>query len=166
MIDLFGGEKFKPLVRFGKVIPGFYVAKDGSGIIGKKGKKLSIWKDGKGYPTTSVVIDSNFFDDYTYATKDKRNTISLKIPLHRAVMETWKPIDENPPDELADTWNQIITPDMVGQPRITPEWKKHVSDSLIVDHKDSDINNNNKDNLQWVIPKDNETNRKKQKFGL
>lgn len=154
MIDLFGGEQFKPLVRFGKTIPGCYVAKDGSGIIGKKGKKLAIWKDGKGYPTTSVVIESNFFDDYTYATKN-RKTISLKIALHRAVMETWKPIDENPPEQLADTWNDV------------PEvWRQWVRDTALVDHIDSDINNNNDDNLRWEIPKDNEVNRKKQKLGL
>ena len=156
-MDLFGEEKFKPLVRFGKVIPGFYVAKDGSGIIGKKGKVLSIWKNTMGYLVTTVTIKSDFFDDYKYKerTDIKSSTISLKVPIHRAVMETWKPIDENPPELLIDTWNDV-----------PEQWRQWVRDTVLVDHIDANPHNNHMDNLRWEIPKDNEPNRKKQKLGL
>ena len=29
MITLFGDEEFKPVIRFGKVLPDYYVSKDG-----------------------------------------------------------------------------------------------------------------------------------------
>jgi len=164
MMNIFGEEEFKPLVRFGKMIPGYYVAKDGRGILGKKGKILSVWKDTKGYPTSSVSIRSDFFSDYTYKTQQKGKNISLKLNLHRAVIETWNPIDENPPESLKEEWNQVITPEMVGQPRIPQSYKKWVEDTAFVDHIDSDITNNDLTNLRWVIPKDNESNRKNYKL--
>jgi len=164
MMNIFGEIEFKPLVRFGKTIAGYYVAKDGSGILGKKGKYLSVWNDTKGYPTSSVTIPSDFFPDYRYKTKENGKNISLKINLHRAVMETWNPIDSNPPESLMEEWNQVITSEMVGQPRIPENYKKWVEDTAFVDHVDRDITNNSMDNLRWVIPKDNESNRKQFKL--
>jgi len=164
MNNLFGENEFKPLNRFGKQIPGYYVSKNGNGIVGKDGSFLSVWTNSKGYPTTTVTIKSDFFPDYTYITRKNRSTISLKIAIHRAVMETWKSIDENPPETLAKEWNQIITPEMVGQPRIPENYKQWVKDTALVDHIDADPTNNNLDNLRWVIPKDNEPNRKRSKL--
>lgn len=155
MINVFGETEFQELVRFGKVISGYYISKDGSGIIGKKGKYLSSWINSHGYPTCSISIKSDFFSDYQYKTRTDRSgnqtTISLKIPLHRAVMETWKPIDCDPPKQLVDTWNDV-----------PEEWRQWVRDTALVDHIDDDRTNNHVDNLRWEIPKNNEPNRKKQ----
>jgi hypothetical protein len=165
MINIFGEEEFKPLIRYQKVIPGYFVSKTGSGIIGKKGNLLSKWNN-SGYHYTSIRIKSDFYDDYTYATHGGKDDITLKIAVHRAVMESWRPIDEYPPDEIADEWFEVITPEMVGQPRIPPKTRQWVRDTALVDHKDPDPTNNHLNNLRWVKPKDNEPNRKKYKDAL
>lgn len=155
MNNIFGETELKDLVRFRKVIPGYYISKDGTKIIGKRGKSISTWINSHGYPTCSITIHKNFYSDYEYQTRndgsENHSTISLKIPLHRAVIETWKPIDDNPPKQLADTWNDV------------PEvWRQWVRDTALVDHIDDDRTNNHVDNLRWETPKNNEPNRKKQ----
>ena len=53
---------------------------------------------------------------------------------------------------------------MVGQPRIPENYKKWVEDTAVADHIDGDITNNHMTNIRWVIPKDNEPNRKNYKL--
>ena len=75
----------------------------------------------------------------------------LNVDLHRAVMETWRPIDEYPPIPTED-WDKC--------PESAKQW---IRDTAIVDHKDDDPSNNHVSNLQWVIPKDNNPYRKASK---
>jgi len=130
-----------------------------------------------GYITPHVVglrVDRSktpeLFEDYDYTLSQsqqkvatdpnskyyKRLTVnpdiaSVQLKYHRAVMEAWKPIDENPPIPKED-WDKC------------PESaKQFIRDAAIIDHIDSDTMNNHVDNLQWTTPKDNEPNRKKYK---
>lgn len=159
MINVFGDEEFKPVIRYGMEIPDYYIPRDGRGIYSSKSNKiLSITIDKKShnsinYQYSTLSLKPDFFGDYIYETQGDSN-FSLKLRIHRAVMETWKPIDEYPPDQLSDTWWEV-----------PEEWRQWVRDTALVDHKDDNPYNNHVDNLRWSIPKDNQTHRKNQKYG-
>ena len=85
---------------------------------------------------------------YKRLTKDPDLT-TINVKYHRAVIEAWKPIDENPPIPTED-WNN------------TPESaKQFIRECAIIDHIDSDTRNNHVDNLRWTTPIGNQFQRKK-----
>lgn len=170
MITVFGTEEWRPIVRHGIIIPDYFVNKRGQIYSAKSGKilKPSLKYDNQKLRNrikclkVELEIPEDLFPDYTYRKKRKNSkSCTLSLDVHRAVMETWNPVNECPPETLAETWNQIITPDMVGQPRITDEWKVIVGDSLSIDHIDDDPTNNHIDNLRRTTPKENSSHRKK-----
>ena len=64
------------------------------------------------------------------------------VQSHRALMETFKPFEENLPEELVDIWDSI--------PQIA---KKYIKFSMQVDHIDPDNSKptfHHLDNLQWL----------------
>ena len=153
MIDIFGEEEFKLLVRYNKEIPGYFVSKDGRVYSSKSNKFLYVTKrrefNGRLKECKiDVVVPKDLFTDYTHrrtGTVTPRMTISL----HRAVIETYKSIDDNPPIPKED-WDMC--------PESAKQW---IRDTAIVDHIDDDPTNNHVDNLRWVVPKDNQSHRKK-----
>ena len=159
MINIFGEEEFKPVVRYQREIPGYYVSMDGR-IYSEKTNMIRSATKSNDYNSTgkkrlknhkvSLDIPIGHYPDYSFRKRRKTdNNELITIAVHRIVMETWKPIDKNPPIPKED-WD------------ICPESAKQwIRDTAIVDHKDDDPSNNHVDNLQWVIPKDNEPNRKK-----
>jgi len=159
MINVFGEEKFKPLVRYNKIISFIQIGKDGRVYSERSRKFLKLSAD---YSKRSgrlealrfsTVVDASIFDDYEYAKIDENTQFSrLTFRVHKAVMDTWRPIDEYPPDQLKDTWNQV-----------PEEWRQWVRDTAYIDHIDDDPTNNHVDNLRWVTPKENCIYRKKQK---
>ena len=159
MINIFGEEEFKPVVRYQREIPGYYVSMDGriysekTNMIRSATKSYDYNSTGKKRSKNHIVtldIPIGHYPDYSFRKRRKTdNSELITISVHRVVMETWKPIDKNPPIPKED-WD------------ICPESAKQwIRDTAIVDHKDDNPSNNHVDNLQWVIPKDNEPNRKK-----
>lgn len=156
-------DEFKPIVRWGKVIPGYFVSKYGK-VISTRGKtpiEIKIVKNKPIGATNSkrkvlstsfkVGLPPNFFGDYTYETTgNSASKSSIRIATHRAVMETWNPIDDCPPNQLKDDWDKA------------PEsFKQWVKDTAFIDHIDDDPTNNCLDNLRWVTPLQNHFQRKK-----
>jgi hypothetical protein len=157
MINVFGEEKFKPIVRFGKKIPGYFVSKEGQIYSSFSRKFLKLAAD---YSKRSgrvealrftAEVDTETFDDYDYyAGNSRKDGCRITLRAHKAVMDTWKPIDENPPEQLKNTWNEV-----------PEEWRQWVRDTAYIDHIDDDPTNNHIDNLRWVTPKENSCYRKK-----
>ena len=157
-------DEFKPIVRWKKVIPGYFVSKYGKIISTRRNQpaeiKIIINKpEGTSNSKRRVLSTSfkvglppDFFGDYIYKSTDGKESSnsSVRIATHRAVMETWKPIDEYPPDQLKDDWDKA------------PEsFKQWVRDTAFIDHIDDDPTNNCLDNLRWVTPLQNHYQRKK-----
>ena len=138
MINIFGEEEFKQIIRFGKKIPNYSISKDGRVYSHKRNliKKPTIRKrNGKVTDvSTSIPIPQELFDGiYNYRKYGAGlNVYELPLPIHRGVMETWRPIDEYPPDRLKDDWDNA------------PEsFKQWVRETAYIDHIDDDPTNNN-----------------------
>lgn len=150
MINIFGEEEFKQIVRFGVEIPNYFISKDGriysqrSNIIRKPTIRE---RNGRvDHVRISIPIPegllSNGYDYRKYGSG--KNVYELPTTVHRAVMETWRPIDEYPPDRLKDDWDNA------------PEsFKQWVRETALIDHIDDDPTNNHVDNLRWVTPREN-----------
>jgi hypothetical protein len=151
MIDLFGDKEWRPLVKMGKVLPYYYVSREGQIYNTKSGRIRQLHpKPPDGYLTASLSIPNDLYDDYRYFSDGRVNTCLMSVQVHKVVAETWLPLDENPPEKLKDTWDQV-----------PEEWRQWVKDTAIVDHIDSKVDNNHSDNLRWVTPKQNNYSRKK-----
>ena len=165
MLNIFGEQEFKPLRRYNKVIPNYFVSKEGT-IISKKTPTEKIlnpyfYKTGLKYGTFIVSIDQNTHKDlfpndtYNYCPgmgdgSRKGKVFKRTLYVHQAVIWSWKPIDDYPPFPIED-WEQ--TPENV---------KDFVRKSVCVDHIDGDSSNNHIDNLRYTSQAGNNYRRKQQ----
>ena len=173
--------EFKPLMHKQRHIPDYYISECGKILSNKQTKikgvpKIMDYKrkqvvdhpnrlsgNKKTYykrpmaVNLSVDVSEGLFSDYSYVmSTNGQGQVSTKhakinVRYHRAVLESWKPIDNFPPIPKQD-WD--ITPDSA---------KQFIRDSAYVDHIDGDTSNNHLSNLRWVTPIQNSHYRKKQK---
>jgi len=177
MINVFGEEEFRPITKFGKEIPHYFVAKDGR-VLSTKTSNHKILNPKyesviHGYKVPHMINlrvnrkqNPELCEEYEYTTSQQNlnipgskyykkltknpDLISIHLKYHRAVMEAWKPIDDYPPIPKKD-WDEC------------PESaKQFMRDAAIIDHIDNDTRNNHVDNLRWTTNKDNNPDRKKQ----
>lgn len=150
-------EEWKPLIKKEKIIPNYWVSNFGRIKTIRSGKekflklKNEIYEEKGNRQAVTISFPKDLFPEYNYYLHSK-NRVTVRISVHRAVMETFKPIDDNPPIPKVD-WD------------ITPESAKHlIRKTCIVDHVDDNPFNNHVDNLRWVDPEQNNPHFKKQKF--
>tara|TARA_B100000427_G_scaffold192175_1_gene159790 strand:+ start:234 stop:752 length:519 start_codon:yes stop_codon:yes gene_type:complete len=169
MNTLFGVELWRPITKYGIIIPHYFVSYDGRvfSTRTKKHKILNPKYDTKDSRSKYLMprhvgcrVDRSkspeLFAEYNYhntnpSTKNV-NLISINVLIHRAVMEAWKPIDKFPPIPKED-WD--ICPESA---------KQFIKESAIIDHIDGDTRNNHGDNLRWITPKQNHYCRKNAKL--
>ena len=177
---IFNDIEFKPLMHKQRHIPDYYISecakilstkrtKNGSPKIMDykrkqrvdhpnrlSGNKKTYYKRPMAV-NLSVEVSKGLFPEYNYVmSTNGQGQVSTKhakvnVRYHRAVMESWRPMDEFPPDKLKDCWKDI--------PEEAKQW---IRDSAYVDHIDGDTSNNHVSNLRWCTPLENSNYRKKQ----
>lgn len=158
-------EQWKPLMyRNIAPIPGYYQSSYGR-VLSTKRKKETLLKitnrdrgvGGAGnHSSIAITKPKGLILDEFHGVERK----AIPCMIHQLVMWTFKPVDDYPPEELKFRWNEVITADMIGQPRIPKEFKQWVTDTVWIDHIDDNPFNNHVDNLRYVKPKDNNRQRK------
>ena len=154
MIDIFGNEHYKPLTKYGKSIPNYFILDDGSIIHSKSNKIRKPVTRPDGYQMVCISIPKDLFDNYDYFLQKGHNKATMNVHIHKAVADAFMPIDENPPKELKDTWNDV-----------PEEWRQWVRDTAQVDHIDDDKSNNHVSNLAYKTPQQNNLHRKEKELG-
>ena len=96
------------------------------------------WEDGSGSKQEYSPYNHQYL---------KRN-----IKQHKMVIDTWKPLYDNPPDGIVwEEWEIV---------RDLPSVYNHISKTVCIDHIDDDPTNNHLDNLRRVTQWDNNHIRK------
>tara|TARA_B100000029_G_scaffold321598_1_gene314023 strand:+ start:445 stop:897 length:453 start_codon:yes stop_codon:yes gene_type:complete len=146
-----------PIHRF-KLLKGYTIFEDGS-MIGKRNPKKYLKPQperGRHKKITAynyrLYFENGTFEDYSYQQTSSKKQAKT-IPVHRLVMETFRPIDEYPPEELKDTWNDV-----------PEEWRRWVRKTALIDHKDDNPSNNHISNLRWSDTLNNSNFRKEREF--
>ena len=174
---IFNDTEFKPLMHKQRHVPGYYISECAKILSTKRTKngppKIMDYKrkqcldhpnrlsgNKKTYykrpmaVNLSVEVSQGLFPEYNYVmSTNGQGQVSTKhakvnVRYHRAVMESWRPMDKFPPIPKED-WDK------------TPETaKQFIKDSAYVDHIDGDTSNNHVSNLRWCTPLQNSNYRK------
>lgn len=140
-------EIWKPVIRKGIKIPGYYVSNYGRISSSKTGIILSIRNRisvGRGNASdVTLVIPKKLSEKFFGRTK-------IYCQVHQLVAEAFMPIDKFPPDSIKDHWIDL--------PEDVKQW---VKDTVIIDHIDDNPFNNRLDNLRYVKPLENNCHNKK-----
>jgi hypothetical protein len=138
-------QDIRPIVIFGKECEQYAVTEDGR-VYNKAGQfmKPSPKDKTRKHLRVSLSIPTDTFD-YDYRQRhENSNKMSIDRYVHQLVMETFRPIYQYPPDALKDVWNDI--------PEVAKQW---IAETITIDHKDNDPENNHVDNLEYVTQKQN-----------
>lgn len=149
-------EIWKPVQRFGKIIPGYYVSnlgrimgRRGKIYIGRQSKKLARKNDKTARLTFDFRVPHGFYPNYVYRNPVGEKNVVITVAVHRLVMDAFKPLDEYPPIPKED-WGK------------TPESAKNfIRDTVVIDHINDDPFDNRVENLRWVSSLQNSNYRKK-----
>ena len=153
--------EMKPAICYGKVYDKWYVSKCGKVWSIKYNRLLKgriayeFKKEGKRIRGKILTISTplGFWEDGSGNTCAKVNTEERKIVYHKVIMDTWKPLYDNPPVGVSwETWVNV---------RDYPDNLKFYSESVAIDHIDNDTTNNHIDNLRRVTQWDNNPHIKK-----
>ena len=130
MINLFGEENYKPVIRYGFQEEPYVISKSCEVINTKTGRILK----------QSLHGNKDNYNNTYWSCSINGKTVAT----HRLGMETWKPIDEYPPEQLKDDWDKA------------PEsFKQWVRDTAWVDHLGDKETENHVDKMEWVTPRGN-----------
>ena len=174
-LEKYIGIPTRPAVFYRTLIPGYYItitgdvyscfkrAGYGKGYIISDNpshlRKLKPYTrmggSNSGHQRVCIYFDAGTFD-YDYRTRHGSTTRQSKdVDIHILVMHTWKPYKTHPPERLSEVWNQVITEDMVGQPRIPDIVKLECEQTTSILHGDGDPTHNYLENLRYGTAREN-----------
>ena len=151
------GEIWKPAVYKDSPIEGYLVSDHGR--VARENGALHTHSITQGYRaggycmvTFRIPIDT-IIDGYSYGMWEKQNTparktVALKVNIHTMVMHTFRPFNDYPTFDR-EVW--ASTPDEV---------KRHVRNTIQIDHIDANKRNNHIWNLRYVTARENFYSRK------
>ena len=149
------GEIWKPAVYKDSPIEGYLVSDHGRVARENGALHTHSFTQGDGYcmATFRIPIDT-IIDGYSYGMWEKQNpryrskTVALKVNIHTMVMHTFRPFNDYPTFDR-EVW--ASTPDEV---------KRHVRNTIQIDHIDANKRNNHIWNLRYVTARENYYSRK------
>jgi len=145
MIENLEGEEWKTLVYKGITFSRYKVSTHAR-LIGPKGILMSTMRAKHGGSRAEALkfSISPSAEEKLQHPKLALLKSSLKIPAHKAVIETFRPIKDN----LPSPWDEV-------KEHLTEECFKVLQRLYTVDHIDDDPTNNHLNNLQYVTAEQN-----------
>jgi hypothetical protein len=140
----------KPIVWMGKELTNYLIKEDGSVF----NVKLNRWLKSKvpdtyGYMRYGLHVPLDFYEDYNYKINNPNGrTRCVTIRTHKALMNTFRPVDEYPPIPKED-WDKC--------PECAKQW---IRDTVYVDHINGVRTDNRLENLCYVTPRQNSNHYK------
>tara|TARA_R110000824_G_scaffold97745_1_gene233438 strand:- start:51 stop:584 length:534 start_codon:yes stop_codon:yes gene_type:complete len=121
-----------------------------------KGNKNGLVRNGKKYLQCidyQLAVEEDWWGDGSATTRHhKHKHCQRHISAHKMVMDTWKPLYDNPPEGVVwEEWEIV---------RDLPSVYNHIYKTVVIDHIDDDPTNNHLDNLRRVNSWDNQVTRK------
>jgi hypothetical protein len=117
-----------------------------------------IWRKDGSKKIKAVHVDvsapKGFWEDGSGYVDPRWNVTTVRRPImiHKMIMDTWKPLYDNPPDSIVwEEWETV---------RDLPSVYNHISKTVVIDHIDDDPTNNHIDNLRRTTSWDNHHSRK------
>jgi len=144
----------KEIVLDGHIVPGYYLNKKGE-LYSTRLSNLNRYtintkervcygapmQKRTGTPSGKYIL-YRLSKLFTHRENDYNCKNIFGVQSHRALMETYKPLEQNLPEDLVDVWDSL--------PEIA---KKYIKHSMQVDHIDPDSSKttfHHLDNLQWL----------------
>ena len=161
-------EYWKPAIVHGVTMDNYIVSNYGN-VIGPQNKKLK-WtrRSAKNdYPRVGLYFNPNIYEEklgHKYLRRTKSGEVSkIDVDVHILVANAFLPLDENIPEEL-DEYVEIDGKTRQIWSLLPNHTKTWIRSLLYVDHIDNDRSNPHVSNLNFVSPRQNNTDVKKQRI--
>jgi hypothetical protein len=106
----------------------------------------------RGIVYTIMTVEEDWWGDGSANKHHKERFYQRHMTAHKMVMDTWKPLYDNPPEGVVwEEWEIV---------RDLPSVYNHISKTVVIDHIDDNPANNHIDNLRRVTSWDNNSHRK------
>ena len=148
--------EMKLAMCFGKIFDNWLVSKCGRvwSFPKKRFLRGSIHSRKNPYIQLKIRTEEGYWEDGSGWVEPRpwNNPVHRKIMMHRLVIDTWKPLWDNPPEGITwEQWEIVRELDTV---------YNHISKVGSIDHIDNNKTNNHIDNLRRVNDWDNNFTRK------
>jgi len=147
--------EMKPAICYNKVYANWLVSKCGKVWSVKKKKILTPYKIAQGYTNHEIYAPEGFWEDGSGRIKKSGAAAGehmRSIRTHKMIMDTWKPLYDNPPEGIVwEEWEIV---------RDLPTVYDHISKTVVIDHINNIRDNNHIDNLRRTNSWENQKDRK------